>query len=75
MIDHHRRKLAELYKDADPRHIEALIGERDRLRAAIQEFVGKHFHGGSKANRPDYTAMVPTEDIYKLRAAAVGEEP
>jgi hypothetical protein len=58
-----------------------LIDERDRLRRdnermreALEVFVGKHYHCGSKANRPDYMAMVPTEDIWALREALVGDE-
>lgn len=49
--------------------------DRAELVTALKVFVAKHHRWGSKMSRPDYAALVPTEDIYSLveALAAVGE--
>lgn len=45
----------------------------DRLRDAVQEFVDKNFHPGSKAGHPDYIVTVPSTDIFSLVRALRAE--
>lgn len=61
--------LQESYESA-LRENERLLEHNKALVEALEGFVGKHFHGGSKANRSDYVAWgIPTADIYKLKEA------
>ncbi|MFE8700927.1 hypothetical protein ACFYKX_11730 [Cytobacillus sp. FJAT-54145] len=46
-----------------------LIREYEKLRATVQNFVDKNFHGGSKADREDYSTRVSCKDIWDLREA------
>jgi hypothetical protein len=39
------------------------------LLQAVEKFVDKNFHGGSKSSREDYVVMVTAKDIYDLREA------
>lgn len=51
------------------RYLDLLERDHKRLREAVKEFLGQHFHGGSKADRSDYVVSVPTRDIYSLKRA------
>ncbi len=54
---------AEIYKKS----WEEARDEASELRAAVKKFVDKHYHPGSKDNRPDYVvARVSTADVYAL---------
>lgn len=44
-----------------------LLEENKMLKQGVKRFVDKNFHGGSKADREDYTTMVSCKDIWDLR--------
>lgn len=61
--------VAQAYFDENLEPVTERRDDTAELIAEVERFLGKHFHGGSKANRPEYGTFVPTEDIYALRAA------
>lgn len=44
-----------------------LLEENKILKQGLKQFVDKNFHGGAKADREDYIAMVSCKDIWDLR--------
>lgn len=64
---------SEFFNNHEP-DVADLLSLIAKYENAINEFVDKHFHGGSKANRSDYVGLgIPTADIYKLREAVRSE--
>jgi hypothetical protein len=72
VLDYHNSTDESLKRMVSPliSDIEYLLSKLEIADIALEEFVGKHFHGGSKENRDDYVALgIPTADIFKLKQA------
>jgi hypothetical protein len=76
LLDTLERKVATLTTVNERLQKERTITDRactmwrtraENFRKALDPFIEKNFKGGSKANREDYSCMVTSADIYKLR--------
>jgi hypothetical protein len=56
----------------DQEHKEHL--ENYPLNNAVEVFLEKHYQGGSKADREDYSVMVTAKDIYDLKEVFMAQK-